>query len=151
MVDRSLLLLVSMHKFDSLLDSVDSPARLADRDDRRLLQVLPRQPLDRGRHRRREQRRDARAAFAYHPAVHVHHHALVLALQRVGRQFVQNEGEFRFEPEVDHAIGFVHDNIRALGEDNDVPFDNVLQTTGSGDDDFCTLAQVELLLFNRAL
>ena len=32
-----------------------------------------------------------------------------------------------------------------------MPFNDILQTTRSSDDDLCTLAEVELLLFDRTL
>ena len=84
-------------------------------------------------------------------SVDIHLFTLVLANHRVRGQFVEDEGQVGFETEIDHPIGFVHDDVATLGEDDDVPLDDVLQTTGRGDDDLCTGPQVELLLFYRAL
>ena len=61
---------------------------------------------------------------------------LVLANHRVRGQFVEDEGQVGFEAKVDHPIGFVHDDVTALGEDDDVALDDILETTRSSDDYF---------------
>ena len=147
-----LFLLISVDELDLLLHSVNSAAGLTDRDDGRLLEVLLRQAFDRRRHRRGEQGRDTGSALLDHSfAVDVHLLALVLAFHGVRGQLVEDEREVRLETQVDHPVGFVHDDVPTLGEDDDVPLDDVLQTTGRGDDDLCAGPQVELLLFYRAL
>ena len=147
-----LLLFVSIDELDPLFDGVNRTTSLTNRNDSRPLEVLLRQSLDRRRHRSGEQGRDTRPALLNHClAVDVHLFALVLAFHGVGGQLVEDEREVRLETQVDHPVGFVHDDVATLGEDDDVPLDDVLQTTGRGDDDLCAGPQVELLLFYRAL
>lgn len=128
-----------MNELDLLLDGIHRTAGLTDGDDGGLLQVLLRQALYRRGHGRREQRRDARAALPDHRlAVNVHLCTLVFTFHSVGGQLVKNKGEVDFETEVDHAIGFVHDDVPALREDNDMTLYDILETTGGSDDDFGT-------------
>lgn len=142
-----LFLLVSTDKLDALLDRVDRTPCLADRDHRRLPEVLSRQPLDRRRHRRRKQRRHPRPALLDHRlAVHVHLLPEVLPLHRLRRQRVQNERQVRLEPEVHHSVGLVHDDIPALRQHEHMPLNDVPQPTRCRNDDLCSFSQVELLL-----
>lgn len=83
--------------------------------------------------------------------VHLHLHAALLALEDLLGQALQDEGQVDLEAQVHHPVGLVHDDVAALGEDKDVPLDDVLETTGGRDDDFGAFAEVELLFFDGAL
>lgn len=52
---------------------------------------------------------------------------------------------------MDHAVGLIHHNIRALGKDEDMPVDHVFEATGRRNDDVRTFTEVELLFFDSAL
>jgi hypothetical protein len=143
-VRHVLLLLVALDELDLLLDGVDRAAGLADGDDRGLAEVLLREALDGRRHRRGEERGDARAARAVD--VHVR-----LALHDLRGQLVEDEEQVRLEAQVHHPVRLVHDDVPALREHEHVPLDHVLQPARRRDDDLRTLAQVELLLLDRAL
>lgn len=169
---HALLLLVPTNELHPLLNRIHRPPSLTNRNNRRLPQILPTQPLNRRRHRRTKQRRHARPALLHHlrllllpapPAlalipvrlrigvVHLHLHAALLALEDLLGQALQDEGQVDLEAQVHHPVGLVHDDVAALGEDEDVPLDDVLETTGGRDDDFGAFAEVELLFFDGAL
>ncbi len=124
-----------MDELDLLLDGIHRATGLTDGDDGGLLQVLLCQALYRRGHGRREQRGDTRTTLPNHRlAINVHLCALVFALHSVGRQLVQDEGEVDLETEVDHTVGFIHDDVPALREDDDMTLNDILETTGGGDD-----------------
>ena len=52
---------------------------------------------------------------------------------------------------VEHLVTLIEHEALDVAQAEVLVAHKGVQTTGSGDDDFCTLAQVELLLFNRAL
>lgn len=109
-----------------------------NRDDGRLLQVLLGDALNGRRHRRREQRR--------HPAP-------VLALLQTSvlrhRQLVEDVRQLLLEPEIDHPVRLVHDDVRALAEHENVLLEDVLESSRRSNDDLGTVAEVILLLFDR--
>src|SRR5882724_10003117 len=52
---------------------------------------------------------------------------------------------------MDHAVGLIHHDVRALGKDKDMPVDNIFETTGRRNDDMRTFAKIELLLFDGTM
>lgn len=53
-----------------------------------------------------------------------------------------------FEAHIDHAVCFVHDNVAALGEDEEAALETVDETAGGCDDDFGAVAEVVGLFFD---
>ena len=144
-----LLLLVAIDELHFLLDSVDCPSSLTNGDDSRPLQVLFCQSFHWGRHRGGKQRRHTCPTLLHHRfSVDIHLLALIFTCHRIGRQLVEDEREVRFEAEVDHTIGFVHDNVSTLREDDDMSLDDVLETTRCSNDDLGARTQIELLFLH---
>ena len=149
---HALLPLVSDDELNTLLNCINGTTCLSNGDDGGALEVLFREALDGRRHRGGEERRYPRTSFLDHRlAINVHLLALILTLHRVGGQLVEDERKLRLKPEVDHPICFVHDDVSALREDNNVSLNDVLETTRCGDDDLCTGTQVELLFLYGTL
>ena len=150
--EHPLLLLISIDELNSLFDRIDSPTGLTNSDDSGLLQILLRQSLDRWRHRSREKGCHARPTLLDHGlAINIHLFALVFAFHSVRRKLVQDERQVSLEAKVDHAIGFIPDNVTTLREHDDVSFNDVLETTCRCNDDLGTGSQIELLFFHRTL
>jgi len=147
-----LFLLVSLDKFDVLFDSVDSSTCFADRNYSRFLEVLLGQTFDGRGHGGREESGNSVPPLLYHRLpVNVHLFSLVLAFHSFAWQLIQNEGKVGFETKVDHSVCLIHDDVPTLRKDDHMSFNDVLQTAGGRDDDFCTCAEVELLFLDGTL
>ena len=132
-----LFLLISTDELDALFDGINRPTSLTNRDDGGPLQILLGKALNRRWHRSREECGHTRASLLDHRlSVDIHLFTLVLANHRVRGQFVEDEGQVGFETEIDHPIGFVHDDVTALGEDDDVALNDIFETTRGSDDYF---------------
>lgn len=64
-------------------------------------------------------------------------------------QLVEDVRQLLLEPEIDHPVRLVHDDVRALAEHENVLLEDVLESSRRGNDDLGTVAEVVLLLFDR--
>ncbi len=82
------------------------------------------------------------------------HELCVLRILRIWllvghRERVEDLGQRLLEALVDHAVGFIHNDVAALGKDKQSPLETVHQTAGSGHNDLGAVAQRKRLLLQR--
>ena len=125
-LDQARRLLLRRDLDEGLLDRVDGQLLRRDPDRRRVVHVALGEPLDRRRHRRREERRLAPARA--HP---------------------QDLLDVLDEAEVEHLVGLVEDHVAGRGEDQRAARHQVHHPPDRGDDDVGAGAQLRLLRADR--
>ena len=125
-LDQAVRLLFGGNLDVGLGDRVDGQRLRGDADRRRVVHVALGEPLDRRRHRRREERRLAPARA--HP---------------------QDLLDVLDEAEVEHLVGLVEDHVAGRGQHQRVARHQVHHPADGGDDDLGAGPQLGLLGFDR--
>jgi hypothetical protein len=144
-------LLVLSHHHHNLLGSLRWLTNRADVDRGWSSKVCSSESLDSWRHRSCEHDR----LSVLLPRVEVFHEfRRVFRLVCVGfeicdRHELEDLLHVWLEAHVNHSVGFVHDNVRALIQHQVAILQHINETTRSGDDNLTTQTELETLLFTR--
>mmetsp|Transcript_99314 Transcript_99314/g.286595 ORF Transcript_99314/g.286595 Transcript_99314/m.286595 type:complete len:400 (+) Transcript_99314:598-1797(+) len=144
---QSLLLLRFTDEFKTLLNVLLGVARIADADDGRTSQEVPRHALNCWRHRGAKHLCDPVPAVAiFRLQLLLEGLVLLLGLHVRAGNGQQHSPHIVLESQVDHLVGLVDDHVVALVEDRVPLVQGIAQASRGGEADFRALPQGERLL-----